>query len=130
VDVYVQVLQADGEGALLVGAVGAAGAALAEAGVEMLGLPVGCAAVRVGEGPGESWLDPSEQEHAAARGGVGVVCLPAVGSVTGMWQWGELGLEELEQVRLPFLKHFSSPCPLGEWARGIIVEQTLTHAHR
>ncbi|KZT61699.1 ribosomal protein S5 domain 2-like protein [Calocera cornea HHB12733] len=99
VDVFVHVLQGDGEDALVCAAVMAASAALADAGVEMLGLVVGCCAVRVGlPGTGPRWLDPCEEEQRRARGGVGVTCLPALGTVADLWQWGELSLDEVDEM--------------------------------
>ncbi|KZO98471.1 ribosomal protein S5 domain 2-like protein [Calocera viscosa TUFC12733] len=95
VDVFLHVLESDGLDALVCGAVLAASTALADAGVELLGLVVGCSAAWVG---GRTWLDPSEQEARGARGVMGLTCLPALGTVASVWQTGELGLEEVEQM--------------------------------
>ncbi|EJT99344.1 ribosomal protein S5 domain 2-like protein, partial [Dacryopinax primogenitus] len=94
IDVYIHVLESDqGQGdALVCAAITAASAALAHAGVEMRGLVVGCAAARVG---GVTYLDPEGETGETVKGGVGVGCLPALGSLTGIWQWGELSVEEV-----------------------------------
>lgn len=99
IDVYITVLQNDGtEGCVAAGTV-AASAALADAGVEMVGLVVSCAAAVVGK---EIWLDPTTEESKRAEGTVIVSCMPALGSVTNTRQTGQLTVEQTMTVRSPF----------------------------
>lgn len=93
----------------------AASAALADAGIEMLGLVAGCsAAVYSGVGAGgdsmdvdreegnDVWLDPNEQESKAATGMLMLACMPALGSVTNVRQTGTMSVAQVSSVRFTF----------------------------
>jgi exosome complex component MTR3 len=47
---------------------------------------------------GETWLDPTASEAAAAKGTVTLACLPALNVVTSVWQKGTLSPQEIRQV--------------------------------
>lgn len=110
-DIFITIIENDGiEGCIASGAV-AASAALADAGVEMLGLVVSCAAVwlfellpevpngarqsAIGE---EIWLDPTEEEAQMASGSLILSGIPALGTVASVWQSGKLTPEETFEV--------------------------------
>ncbi|KAH7103846.1 ribosomal protein S5 domain 2-like protein [Auriculariales sp. MPI-PUGE-AT-0066] len=93
-DVFVTVLEADGLAGVAAAASIAASAALAHAGVEMLGLVTSCAATVV---DGHIWLDPTEREQDNGRGTLGVACMPALGTITSTWQTGSLSIAETLQ---------------------------------
>lgn len=99
IDVYITVLENDGfESCVSAGAV-AASTALADAGVEMLGLVMSCTASLVGD---QVWVDPTTEESQRATGTVLVACMPAIGILTNTWQVGQLTLEQTQSVR-PFV---------------------------
>ncbi|KAL0946861.1 hypothetical protein HGRIS_013028 [Hohenbuehelia grisea] len=84
-DVFLTVIESDGiEGCIAAGAV-AASTALADAGIEMIGLVMSCAAAIVDD---EVWLDPTEAESRSSRGTLVLSTLPALGTVTSLWQTG------------------------------------------
>ncbi|KAI0079922.1 ribosomal protein S5 domain 2-like protein [Panus rudis PR-1116 ss-1] len=86
IDVFVTVIENDGiEGCIASGSV-AASAALADAGIEMLGLVVSCSAALVGE---EVWLDPTDDEAQISAGSVVYASMPALNTVTNVWQNGQ-----------------------------------------
>ncbi|TFK76408.1 ribosomal protein S5 domain 2-like protein [Pluteus cervinus] len=92
IDVFVIVIEADGiEGCVASGSV-AASTALADAGIEMIGLVLSCSASVLA---GEIWLDPTEEDAKAADGTVVLSCIPALGTVTNIWQSGKMSIEEL-----------------------------------
>ncbi|KZT26365.1 ribosomal protein S5 domain 2-like protein [Neolentinus lepideus HHB14362 ss-1] len=87
VDVFITIIENDGlESCYASGAV-AASAALADAGIEMLGLVTSCSSSMVGK---EIWLDPTEREISLAKGSLVLACMPALGIVTSVWQSGEV----------------------------------------
>ncbi|ELU45185.1 mRNA transport regulator 3 [Rhizoctonia solani AG-1 IA] len=98
-DVYVHILEVDGIESCVGAAATAASAALADAGIDMLGLAVSCTAAinRSVTGYAELLLDPNGQEADAARGLVMVTCLPALGTVTNMIQTGLVHPDEVIQ---------------------------------
>ncbi|EJD53014.1 ribosomal protein S5 domain 2-like protein [Auricularia subglabra TFB-10046 SS5] len=93
-DIFVTILEADGLAGAVAAASTAASAALAHAGIEMFGLVTACAASVVGD---EVWLDPDEDEQARGRGTLVLACMPALGSVTSVWQTGRLRVPEALQ---------------------------------
>lgn len=114
IDIFITVIETDGiEGCVASGTV-AASTALGDAGVEMIGLVMSCAAVCnislghivsskalhfkavVGE---ETWLDPTEEEARISKGFMVLSCMPALGVVTSVWQSGQMKTEELLGVR-------------------------------
>ncbi|XP_006878925.1 PREDICTED: exosome complex component MTR3 [Elephantulus edwardii] len=89
-------------GSALAAALTAAALALADAGVEMYDLVVGCG-LSLGPGPSPAWLlDPTrlEEEHAAA--GLTVALMPVLNQVAGLLGSGEGGPADswAEAVRL------------------------------
>ncbi|KAH9926198.1 amino acid permease-domain-containing protein [Fomitopsis serialis] len=79
IDIFLTIIENDGiEGCIASGSV-AASAALADAGIEMLGLVMACSASTVGE---EIWLDPTEQEAQAGSGSLIVAGMPALDTIT------------------------------------------------
>jgi len=105
IDVFLTVLENDGlESCVAAGSI-VASTALADAGIEMFGMVVSCAAVGLPLDPRiietyrvysqavieqEIWLDPDSRESAAAQGTVVISGLPALGTVTNIWQAGSL----------------------------------------
>ncbi|TDL24783.1 mRNA transport regulator 3 [Rickenella mellea] len=91
IDVFIVIIENDGiEGCVASGSI-AASTALANAGIEMLGLVTSCAASVVNE---EIWLDPTVNEARLTRGTLLLGFMPALGIVTNVWQTGQLTIEE------------------------------------
>ncbi|KDQ60786.1 hypothetical protein JAAARDRAFT_31760 [Jaapia argillacea MUCL 33604] len=87
IDVFITILENDGlEGCVASGAL-AASAALADSGIELFGLVVSCSSSLVGQ---DIWLDPTEEEAKIAEGTLVLVCMPALGTITNIWQAGQL----------------------------------------
>lgn len=95
IEVFVTVLETDGLEASIAAAVTAAGTALAHAGIELVGIVTACAAALVA---GEVWLDPTSTESDSADGVVMISGLPALGSMTNIWQTGRMSLEGMRKV--------------------------------
>ncbi|CAK5277680.1 unnamed protein product [Mycena citricolor] len=91
IDVFVHVIECDGLAACAASGAVAASTALADAGVEMLGVVTSCAASMIGS---EIWLDPTEAEASASSGIVVLFCMPALGKITNIWQTGRLKVED------------------------------------
>ncbi|CAE7088013.1 unnamed protein product [Rhizoctonia solani] len=96
-DVYVHILEVDGVESCVGAAATAASAALADAGIDMLGLAISCttAISKSPEGKLALLLDPNGQEAEAARGLLMVTCLPALGTVTNIVQTGLVQPDEV-----------------------------------
>ncbi|KAL0581715.1 3'-5'-exoribonuclease [Marasmius crinis-equi] len=95
IDIFIMIIEADGlEGCVASGAI-AASTALAVAGVEMLGLVTSCTACVMGN---EIWLDPTEEEARASNGTLVLSCIPALGTVTSIWQNGKMGTSQAVSV--------------------------------
>jgi len=91
VDIFITIIENDGvEGCIASGSI-AASAALADAGVEMLGLVVSCAAAVVGN---EVWLDPTEDEIQVSSGSLVYAGMPALDVTTSTWQTGRMSVQE------------------------------------
>ncbi|CAL1704461.1 unnamed protein product [Somion occarium] len=91
IDVFVTIIENDGiEGCIASGSV-AASAALADAGIEMLGLIVACSAATIGD---EVWLDPTEEEARSSTGSLIYAGMPALNTVTNLSQTGQMSIEE------------------------------------
>ncbi|KAF9013850.1 ribosomal protein S5 domain 2-type protein [Cyathus striatus] len=87
VDVFITVIEADGlEGCLSAGSI-AASAALVDAGIEILGLVISCSAASINS---EMWLDPTEAEVKLSEGTLVLSCIPALDTVTSVWQSGSI----------------------------------------
>ena len=44
------------------------------------------------------WLDPTAEEASRARGALTVACMPALGTMTSIWQTGQMTADEAIQV--------------------------------
>lgn len=87
IDVFVIVIEADGtEGCIASGCV-AASTALADAGIEMIGLVTSCSIAAI---DGDIWLDPTVQDASVAQGTLVLSCMPALGTITSVWQTGSI----------------------------------------
>lgn len=87
IDVFITIIENDGiEGCIASGSL-AASTALADAGIEMLGLVASCSAAIFGD---DIRLDPSEAEARASDGTVILACMPALDSITSIWQSGQM----------------------------------------
>lgn len=95
IEVFITILETDGPEASLSAAAVAAGTALAHAGIELIGLVSSCSAALVN---GETWLDPNAAESGIADGVVVVSGLPALASVTNIWQTGRLSTNQMARV--------------------------------
>ena len=90
----------------------AASTALADAGIEMLGMVVACCSVSSLNSSSPSlikvslksinddgiWLDPDTAEAAASRGTLLLAGLPALGTITNLWQAGQMTSVDVLQV--------------------------------
>ncbi|KIL69780.1 hypothetical protein M378DRAFT_184169 [Amanita muscaria Koide BX008] len=91
IDVFINVIEADGIDACIAAGTTAASTALADAGIEMNGLVASCSAAMVGN---EVWLDLTEVESRSTTGTLVLSCLPALGTMTSVWQTGRMTTEE------------------------------------
>jgi len=106
IDVFLTIIENDGIDSCVATGTVAASTALADAGIEMLGLVVSCAAVSrlwlyslpglkdtldtqtlMGE---EIWLDPNHEEANAGASTLVLACMPALNVVTNVWQNGTM----------------------------------------
>jgi len=122
IDIFITIVENDGiEGCMAAGSI-AASTALADAGIDMIGLVVSCSGVSVfaprlqilfdtddlsvksivGK---EVWLDPTQKEMQVSKGCLVLSCMPALGTVTSVWQSGQMKPQELLQV----IKHLNFP---------------------
>ena len=102
IDIFITVLEVDGEQSCVASASIAASAALADAGFEMFGLVAACSYplssglndMDVDEQEPKSsenveiWLDPTAKESSCASGSLVMTCMPALGTVTNVQQTG------------------------------------------
>jgi exosome complex component MTR3 len=44
------------------------------------------------------WLDPTAEEAAVSRGSLTLACMPALGTITSIWQTGQMSTDEAIQV--------------------------------
>nr|GAT58662.1 predicted protein [Mycena chlorophos] len=87
IDVFITIIECDGlESCVAAGSV-AASTALADAGIELFGLVVSCAASLV---ENQVWLDPTEDEERVSAGTIVLSCLPALNKITNVWQTGQM----------------------------------------
>lgn len=91
-DIFITVIETDGlEGCVAAGSI-AASTALVHAGVEVFGLVVSCSAAAVGD---EIWLDPTDEESKISGGTLVLSCIPALTSITSVWQTGRMSPKEI-----------------------------------
>ena len=106
----------DGEAACIASGSIAASAALADAGIEMIGLVAACSACTFPPvGPSsengdtamdqdlhpdlkEVWLDPDDDESTSASGTVVMACMPALDTVTSLKQTGKMSSAKVSSV--------------------------------
>jgi len=94
VDIFLMIIENDGiEGCVASGAV-AASTALADAGIDMLGMVVSCTACVTSK---EILLDPTADEADTAKGCFTLATVPALGLITNIWQTGQMTLDEADQ---------------------------------
>ncbi|KAF7322991.1 hypothetical protein HMN09_00078800 [Mycena chlorophos] len=87
IDVFITIIECDGlESCVAAGSI-AASTALADAGIELFGLVVSCAASLV---ENQVWLDPTEDEERVSAGTIVLSCLPALNKITNVWQTGQM----------------------------------------
>jgi len=87
IDIFLTIIENDGiEGCVAAGST-AASAALADAGIDMIGLVVSCSGSAVEK---EIWLDPTHRELQVSKGCLVLSCMPALGTVTSLWQSGQM----------------------------------------
>lgn len=92
IDIFITVIETDGiEGCVAAGSI-AASTALADAGIEVIGLVISCSAAIIGK---EIWLDPSLEEACSASGTLVLSCMPALTSMTSVWQTGRIAPKEV-----------------------------------
>jgi exosome complex component MTR3 len=116
IDIFLTIVENDGiEGCVAAGSI-AASTALANAGIDMVGLVVSCSGVSIFVpvlGPfddnglpvksivgTEVWLDPTQKEMQVSQGCLVLSCMPALGTVTSVWQSGQMKSQELLKVIL------------------------------
>jgi exosome complex component MTR3 len=115
IDVFISVLENDGIESCVAAATVAASAALANAGIEMFGLVTACTTVSMITAPKKQslisftitksivenniWLDPTEHEARLGRGSLMFACMPALDTITSIWQVGKMTSSEAIQVR-------------------------------
>ncbi|KAF9789653.1 ribosomal protein S5 domain 2-type protein [Thelephora terrestris] len=87
IDVFLTIIENDGIDSCVATGTVAASTALADAGIEMLGLVTSCAATLMGE---EIWLDPNHDEATAGASTLVLACMPALNVVTSVWQNGTI----------------------------------------
>jgi len=91
IDVFLTIIENDGIDSCVATGTVAASTALADAGIEMLGLVMSCAATLMG---GEIWLDPNHEEATAGASTLVLACMPALNLVTNVWQNGAMPPEQ------------------------------------
>ncbi|KAF9533015.1 mRNA transport regulator 3 [Crepidotus variabilis] len=92
IDIFITVLETDGiQGCVAAGSI-AASTALADAGIEVIGLVASCSAALLGS---EVWLDPNEAEARASQGTLVLACMPALETVTSVWQAGSISPSDI-----------------------------------
>ncbi|KZP19454.1 mRNA transport regulator 3 [Athelia psychrophila] len=92
IDVFLTIIENDGiEGCIAAGSI-AASTALADAGIDMIGLVVSCSGALAGK---ELWLDPTREETEVSKGSLILSCMPALGTVTSVWQNGQMKTQEV-----------------------------------
>ena len=50
----------------------------------------------------EVWLDPTQKEMQVSKGSLVLSCMPALGTVTSVWQSGQMKPQELLKVNRHF----------------------------
>ncbi|KAF7294919.1 hypothetical protein MIND_01030000 [Mycena indigotica] len=87
IDVFITIIECDGlESCVAAGSI-AASTALADAGIELFGLVVSCAASLI---ENQVWLDPTQEEEAVSGGTLVLSCLPALNKITNIWHTGQM----------------------------------------
>jgi len=114
IDIFITIIEADGiEGCIAAGAI-AASAALVDAGIEVFGLVVSTSAVSLynasnynflpamkGVVGNEIWLDPTHDEASKAKGNFVLAYMPALETITSVYENGAITPAELLSVSNP-----------------------------
>ncbi|KAJ7063324.1 ribosomal protein S5 domain 2-type protein [Mycena amicta] len=87
IDIFITIIECDGLQSCVAAGSIAASTALADAGIELFGLVVSCAASLV---ENQVWLDPTEEEERASSGTLILSCLPALNKITNVWHTGQM----------------------------------------
>jgi exosome complex component MTR3 len=116
IDVFITILEADGDAACIASGSVAASAALADAGIEMLGLVAACSScifapisdpsqekrmqedAPIDEDWGQIWMDPNAEESTRASGVLVMAGMPALGTVTDVRQTGTMSIAQASAV--------------------------------
>ncbi|KAF9564624.1 ribosomal protein S5 domain 2-like protein [Agrocybe pediades] len=94
IDIFVTVIETDGiEGCVAAGSI-AASTALADAGIEVIGIVVSCTAALMGK---EIWLDPTDEESRLSNGTLVLSYMPALETATSVWQTGRMNVNQVLQ---------------------------------
>ncbi|KAF7793136.1 hypothetical protein EIP86_004245 [Pleurotus ostreatoroseus] len=100
IDIFIMIIENDGiEGCISAGVV-AASTALADAGIDMLGIVASCSACIMDSG---IWLDPTEDEVQRSSGSLIYSGMPALGTTTHIWQTGQFSVQDSIRVRVSFV---------------------------
>ncbi|KAF7304899.1 hypothetical protein MKEN_01204200 [Mycena kentingensis (nom. inval.)] len=92
IDIFLTIIECDGlESCVAAGCI-AASTALADAGIELFGLVISCAASLVN---GEIWVDPNESEQDASTGTIVLSCLPALNKMTNVCHTGQMSAADM-----------------------------------
>lgn len=73
-----------------------ASCALADAGIEMWGLVIGINGIISSNG--QIIVDAIHSETKGSQSAMSMWCMPALGTVTALEQWGEMSFEEVERI--------------------------------
>ncbi|CAG8510640.1 3538_t:CDS:2 [Paraglomus brasilianum] len=89
IDVFVTILQNDGNGSCLAASITAASVALADAGIEMLDQVAACSACYIDD---EIWIDCTLREEEHAQGSLVLSYMSSLNEITHMLQSGEISV--------------------------------------
>ncbi|KIY72147.1 ribosomal protein S5 domain 2-like protein [Cylindrobasidium torrendii FP15055 ss-10] len=93
IDIFIIIIESDGlEASIAAGSI-AASTALADAGIELFGLVTSCSAFNEAQAlmdDNDLWIDPTLEEAQAAKGTLILSTMPALETVTSVWQNGRM----------------------------------------
>ncbi|SCV70044.1 BQ2448_1438 [Microbotryum intermedium] len=98
IDLFLTILESDGNDDDISAGITAASVALAQAGIPMRGLVVATSAALLARSPTQAFLDPTLAEARKAVGFATIACLPALGTITNIATTGAFPLVVLEEV--------------------------------
>ncbi|KAI5477528.1 exosome complex component MTR3 [Pseudohyphozyma bogoriensis] len=97
IDLFVHILESDGSDSDISAGVTAASVALASAGIQMVGLVVGCSAAFLPSAP-TPVLDPTRSEALSSTAFVSLACIPALGTITNISSRGTIPVPQFEEA--------------------------------